>query len=87
MVNADYKQAVELGLTQQDRWSEGRAHHPESERLVKFLAEHDFRDYSDYFCWKTGGDGDNGETLMFQMDAYFEMRDKIDAKEATGDSK
>jgi hypothetical protein len=29
----------------------------------------------DYFCWKTGGDGDNGETLMYQMDAFFELFD------------
>ena len=51
-------------------------HHPESIRLMKFLADHDFNDYNDYFCWKYGGDGDNGEALMYQMDAFFEARDK-----------
>jgi hypothetical protein len=51
-----------------------------SERLARFLAEHDLRDYGDYFCWKTGGggDGDNGETLMYQMDAFFEMLDRTE---------
>ena len=74
-MNADYENAKARGLTQGDRWSEGRAHHPMSERLVRFLAEHDFRDYRDYFGWKVGGDGDNGETLAFQMDAFFELLD------------
>ena len=72
----DYSKAKELGLTDIDRWGEGVSHHPMSKRLVAFIAEHDFHDYGDYFCWKYGGDGDNGETLMFEMDAFFEMLDK-----------
>jgi hypothetical protein len=46
---------------------------------MRFVAEHDFNDYDDYFCWKLGGDGDNGETLIYIMDAYFEMRNKDDS--------
>ncbi len=42
---------------------------------MAFLADIDFKVYGDYFCWKTGGDGDNGEALMYQMDAYFELQD------------
>lgn len=72
----DYLQAKELGLTEKDRWEEGISHHPMSERLMKFIADHDFVDYNDCFCWKMGGDGDNGETLMYEMDAFFEMLDK-----------
>lgn len=71
----DYEKAKELGLVY-DRWSKGTAHHPKSIRLMKFLEKIDFNDYSDYFCWKVGGDGDNGETLMFQLDAFFELLDK-----------
>jgi len=71
----DYEKAVAAGRTNLPRWEEGTPHHPMSERLMAFLAEHDFRDYGDYFCWKTGGDGDNGETLMYQMDAFFETLD------------
>jgi hypothetical protein len=73
--NQYYIKAVELGLTRKDRWSEGIDHHPMSERLMNFLIEHDFVDYNYYFCWKMGGDGDNGETLMYQMDAFFETLD------------
>ena len=72
----DYKKAKELGLTDQDRWGDGTEHHTMSKRLMEFLSEHDFNEYGDYFCWKYGGDGDNGETLMYQMDAFFEMKDK-----------
>jgi len=72
---ANYKQAKELGLTCKDRWEKGIDHHPMSLRLMEFLAEHDYEDYGDHFCWKTGGDGDNGETLMFEMDAFFELLD------------
>jgi len=68
----DYEKAKQRGLTDKDRWGEGIEHHPMSVRLMAFLKEHDFHDYGDHFCWKTGGDGDNGETLMYQMDAFFE---------------
>jgi hypothetical protein len=71
----DYNKAVELGLTNIDRWGTGIDHHPMSERAVRFLAEHDLYDYDDHFCWKVGGDGDNGESLMYQLDAFFEMLD------------
>lgn len=76
MSNPDYNKAKEMGLTSQDRWGTGKPHHPTSERLVRFLMEHDFNDYGDYFGWNFGGDGDNGETLAFQMDAFFELLDK-----------
>ena len=69
----DYENAQNLGLTDQNRWEDGTPHHPISRRLMEFLAEHDFNDYKDHFCWKLGGDGDNGETLMFQMDSFFEL--------------
>jgi len=71
----DYKNARSKGLVTKDRWSEGIDHHPMSERLMNFLCDHDFVDYNDYFYWKKGGDGDNGETLMYQMDAFFELLD------------
>lgn len=71
----DYARANAAGLTSKQRWDEGIDHHPNSIRLMKFLEAHDFEDYGDAFCWKTGGDGDNGETLMYQMDAYFELMD------------
>jgi len=62
------------------RWEQGMAHHPKSVALFDLLAEIDFHLCKDYFCWKSGGDGDNGEQLMFEMDIYFEEQD---AKEKT----
>ena len=73
----DYEQARQLGLTNKDRWEAGIEHHPKSQRLMVFLKEHDFQDYGDYFCWKTGGDGDNGEVLMYQLDAFFELLEQL----------
>jgi hypothetical protein len=72
----DYEKAKAAGLTQTDRWTEGVPHHPYSRRLMEFLADIDFNDFDDHFCWKYGGDGDNGETLMYQMDVFFELMDK-----------
>jgi hypothetical protein len=73
----DYEEARHRGvnLGEIDRWENGLPHHPMSERLMDFIADHDFADYDDYFCWKQGGDGDNGETLMYEMDAFFEFLD------------
>ena len=76
----DYEKTKELQLHNINRWEEGVPHHPNSERILEFLKEHDFNDYGDYFCWKTGGDGDNGESLMYQLDAFFEMLDATDSK-------
>lgn len=55
-------------LPSRDRWSEGVDHEPESIELVKRIAEMDFHHFEDYFCFKTGGDGDNGETLAYMID-------------------
>jgi hypothetical protein len=79
-LNPDYEKAKELGLTQVDRWANGVDHHPMSMRLMEFLSEHDVNDYNDFFCWKMGGDGDNGESLMFEMDAFFEMLDGLNRR-------
>ena len=73
---AVYKRAEDNNLTKLDRWGDGIDHHPKSLELMEFRAAHDFNDYDDYFCWKVGGDGDNGESLMYEMDAFFEMIDK-----------
>jgi hypothetical protein len=64
--------ALEKG---KDRWGDGIDHHPKSIELMEFLKEVDWVAYGGYFDWRTGGDGDNGETLMYQMDAFFESKD------------
>ncbi len=79
MAKEKYKSIVDREKTS-DRWGNGIDHHPKSIELMKFLEEVDFNAYGDYFCWKTGGDGDNGETLMYQMDAFFEAKDRGEIK-------
>lgn len=49
-------------------------HLKESIELFNFISELDFREANDYFCWKSGGDGDNGEVLMNELDEFFRIR-------------
>jgi hypothetical protein len=44
------------------------SHHPKTIRLYERLVE---LDVDDYFDFKSGGDGDNGEELMKLLDLYF----------------
>ena len=57
------------------RWAAGTPHHPKSEVFFKRLAAIDFHLYNDRFEWRAGGDGENGETLMFELDIIFEEDD------------
>ena len=66
------------------RWERGIPHHPKSAELMRFLADVDFHAYGDYFGWKLGGDGDNGETLMYEMDAFFENEEQLRAERLAG---
>lgn len=58
------------------RWENGTPHHPKSEELFKIIEDLDWEFGGDYFCWKKGGDGDNGETLMYLLDIHFEQLDE-----------
>ena len=51
-----------------ERWESGMMHHPLSIVIFKALEKADWEYMNDYFCWKSGGDGDNGETLMYTLD-------------------
>ena len=59
-----------------DRWENGIDHHPKSIELYEHIAALDFEFGNDFFCFKSGGDGDNGEHLMYLLDMYFERQDK-----------
>ena len=50
------------------RWETGVDHHPQSEDIFKAISKIDFLLHGDSFCFKSGGDGDNGESLMYLMD-------------------
>jgi len=58
------------------RWENGMAHHPESIKTIEALGKLDYYLGNDSLCVKTGGDGDNGEHMMYLLDIYFEARDK-----------
>lgn len=85
MKSKDYEKAKELKLTQVDRWEEGRDHHPMSRRVMEFLYDYDWKEGGDTFDWSMGGDGDNGETLMYQMDVFFELLDRTERRDCKGD--
>ena len=53
------------------RWEKNIKHDKRSEEIMNFLADYDFNFCENYFDWKTGGDGDNGETLMYELDEFF----------------
>ncbi len=61
--------------TLNERWEQQIPHDPRSKKIAKGIAKIDFEQCSDSFCFKFGGDGDNGETLMYLLDAYFEQED------------
>lgn len=59
------------------RWEQGVDHHPRSEALVKAMQFVDIT-YCDNMCdINTGGDGDNGESLLYLLDIIFESQDKL----------
>jgi hypothetical protein len=55
-----------------DRWSDGVDHEPESEELVRRIADMAFDHFDDALQLRVGGDGDNGETLAYIIDALIE---------------
>lgn len=65
-----------INLDSNHRWENGIEHHPKSEELMDHLMALDFEVHSDFFCFKRGGDGDNGEELMYLLDMFFELKDK-----------
>lgn len=58
-------------LTPGQRWEQGVAHDPRSVEIYKAIEKIDFEENGDSLCLKSGGDGDNGESLMYLLDCYF----------------
>jgi hypothetical protein len=59
--------------TAEQRWEEGIPHHPKSIAIYKAISHADFEHGDDYFGWRAGGDGDNGERLMYTLDIAIEQ--------------
>ncbi len=64
---------TETDLTK--RWEKGAPHHPRSEVLYRLLAAADHRFGDDFLDLKSGGDGDNGEHIMYLLDVIFDAED------------
>lgn len=62
------------------RWEQGISHHEKANEIAKAVFELDWLINDDYFCWKYGGDGDNGEALLYLLSVYFEMKDAVREK-------
>lgn len=71
----DYKKVDGVEYNIDKRWEEGIPHHPKSEELCRAIADIDYVFQDDFFGWKFGGDGDNGESLMYLLDIYFDEQD------------
>jgi hypothetical protein len=67
---------INTDITQ--RWESGTPHHPKAESLARQIGALDWMFCSDSFRFKFGGDGDNGESLAYLLDIYFEL---VDAEE------
>lgn len=61
-------------LTPHQRWDAGLPHDPRSHEVFEMLRD---ADLDLYFDWQSGGDGDNGEHLMFQLDSWYARKDRI----------
>ena len=71
--------AVELDINK--RWESGTDHHPKSVEIYERLEKLDWEHGGDALCLKSGGDGDNGEHLMYLLDIIFEQNDAVTAVE------
>jgi hypothetical protein len=69
------KKTPEIEYDINQRWASGTPHHPKSEALLRRIDQLDWELLDGHFDFKIGGDGDNGETLMYLMDIYFEECD------------
>jgi hypothetical protein len=68
-------------LDPNQRWLARKPHDVRSVELFKSISNLDFFHGGDYFRWTYGGDGDNGEHLMYLLDMHFEMEDAKLARE------
>ena len=58
------------------RWEKGIDHDPRSIALGDIIGDINYDLFDDSLYLKFGGDGDNGEELLYALDVYFELVDK-----------
>jgi len=59
-----------------ERWEQGIDHDPRSEKIIRAMARLDWELCDGALDIEVGGDGDNGETMMYLLDCYFEEEDQ-----------
>jgi hypothetical protein len=64
-----------MSRTLKERLKDCDEHDSRSIKLYEFISELDFNEADDAFGFKSGGDGDNGEHLMYLIDCYFATKD------------
>lgn len=69
---SDYPKLKGVEYDIEKRWENDIPHDPKSIALMRRLMDIDYIFNSDALCWKAGGDGDNGESLMYALDIIFE---------------
>lgn len=62
-------------LSVEQRWEQGIEHDPRSKAMYESIAQIDKELGNDFFWFTCGGDGDNGEHLIYLLDIYFEQQD------------
>jgi hypothetical protein len=55
-------------MTLAERWEKGIAHKPEVDKLVRLISKMDWAMNSGALDIQCGGDGDNGESIMYILD-------------------
>lgn len=58
-------------LSVEDRREKGVPHEQKSVELFNAIRRIDGKYGGDFFDWRAGGDGDNGEHLMYLLDIHF----------------
>jgi hypothetical protein len=72
IINKCKKYGIIYDIT--ERWEKGIEHHPKAKEIFNLISEADWLFGGDYFCWKSGGDGDNGEHLMYALSVLLELK-------------
>lgn len=67
---------VQVTVSPADRWEQGTPHDARSEEVYGFISEYDWKHNGDSLGLSAGGDGDNGESLMYLLDEYFAAKDR-----------
>jgi len=59
------------------RWEQGIEHHRRAIDVFSDIENSDWYFGDDSFGWKSGGDGDNGENLLYSLSVWYELNDAL----------